>query len=58
MMYFLVRPDGKQVPVIVTGQDKVSIKISNFDGDERWIRYTDFFIKENLIIMKKMLYRV
>lgn len=53
MIYFLVRHDGQKVPVIVVAQDEKSLKISNVEGDERWIRYTDFVLHENLIIMKE-----
>ena len=52
MMYFLVRPDGKKIPIIILAQDGKSLKISNFDGIERWIPYTEFVMHENLVIMK------
>lgn len=51
-MYFLVREDGLQVPIIVIEQDSSSVKISNLSGDVRWLRYTDFILKDNLFILK------
>jgi hypothetical protein len=52
MIYYLLRPDGLQVPVFVIDQDAQSIKVQNIDGYTRWIKYTDFTIKDNLVILK------
>ena len=51
-MYYLVKPCGQTVPVIVTEKDNTSLKIINIHGDSRWIKYTDFALKDNLLIMK------
>jgi hypothetical protein len=52
-MYLLVRPDGKQVPVMVLEKDDKSIRVSNLEGYTRWIKFTDFILNENLILIKE-----
>ena len=53
MIYFLLKPDGTNVPVLVTDQDEKSIKVTNIDGFSRWIRYSDFIITGlNVITLK------
>lgn len=52
MIYFLVKPDGTKVPIVVLEKDDRSIKISNLEGDTRWIKFTDFSLNENLILIK------
>lgn len=53
MIYFLLKTDGTKIPVLITDQDKVSIKITNLDGFSRWIRYSDFVVIDlNTIVLK------
>ena len=52
-MYLLVRPDGKTIPIVVLEKDDKSIKVSNEQGDMRWIKFTEFVLKENLILIKE-----
>lgn len=53
MIYFLLKTDGTKVPIIITDEDKTSVKITNMHGDSRWIKYSDFFVVDlNTMVLK------
>lgn len=50
-MYTLV--SGQiHTPVFVIENDENSVKVINMDGFSRWIKKTDFILKNNLIILR------
>ncbi len=52
-MYTLIS-GHKHTPVVVIENDENSIKVLNLDGFSRWIKKTDFILKNNLIILRSV----
>ena len=50
-MYTLVSGQ-RRTPVFVIENDEQSVKVLNLDGFSRWIKKTDFILKNNLIIIR------
>ena len=50
-MYTLISGTS-QTPVFVIENDEHSIKVINIEGFSRWIKKTDFILKNKLIIIR------